>query len=80
MQSHLARADALLELDEEVRIEGQATRGMGIHLRHPPADTVGVELVIPGRVEGIRCVHAPPIGLTAVICGPPFRGVPGAPG
>src|SRR5215204_4603059 len=85
VQAHLVRADALLELDEEVRIHGQAPRGVRIHLRHPPPDAVGIELLIPRCVEGIRCVHAPPIGTDRRHLRPPVPrcakrpGVGGAP-
>src|SRR5687767_5468995 len=45
-------------LEEEPRVQIHAAFGSQIHLGHPTADTLRVELVIPGRIEPVGDVDA----------------------
>src|SRR4051812_28066174 len=58
LQTYLVRTEAVLELEQEVRIERDAALRSDVELRHPAVDAVRVELRVPRRVERIRQVHA----------------------
>jgi hypothetical protein len=69
------RAQAV-ELEEEPVVQTQATIAADIGLRHPIANAVGIELVIPGRIERIVTYTRLPSRLISTICGAPLRGLP----
>jgi len=53
-----ARAAGLLvEVDEEARVQREAAVGLAVELRQPAAQ-LGIELVVPGRVQRVRHIHA----------------------
>src|SRR5690242_21771356 len=56
-ESHLVRA-RLAEVDEEVRVDGEAAVRGGVELHHPAGESVGVELVVPRAVERVGEVDA----------------------
>src|SRR5215203_3635801 len=60
LQPDLVRS-LVTEVEEEVRVEGHPAFGVGIELDHPALDAVGIELGVPGHVEGIGEVDAPAI-------------------
>src|SRR5215218_1012037 len=60
LQPHLMRP-LVTEIEEEVRVEGHPAFGVGIELDHPALDAVGIELGVPGHVEGVGEVDAPAI-------------------
>src|SRR3954447_21806339 len=49
------------EVEEEVGVEAHAARRVGIELDHPTLDTFGIELRVPGQVERVGDVDAPPV-------------------
>ena len=55
------RPQPVLELDEELGIEGDAAVRRDVDLGHPPANPIGIELRVPGRIERVREVDAPAI-------------------
>src|SRR5215218_9680119 len=50
LEPHLMRP-LVAEIEEEVRVEGHPTFGIGIELDHPALDAVGIELADPGDVH-----------------------------
>src|SRR3990170_5600773 len=56
-EANLMRAHAL-RLEEESAVQFHAASGFHIHLHHPAPDTVGVELLVPRRVEPVGEVEA----------------------
>src|SRR5829696_718496 len=57
LQMHLVRTHAV-EFHESRGIEGNAAVRVGIHLRQPTLDPIGIELVVPYAIERIGDVHA----------------------
>src|SRR3546814_2073067 len=57
----LMRAEPILELQEEVGIERDAARGVGVDLDHPALDSFRIELPVPCRVERVRKVDPPAV-------------------
>src|SRR6266571_872531 len=59
LKAHLVRprrpARPVVEVDEEARIDRHPALRMAVDLQQPGAE-LGVELVVPGRVEGVRHV------------------------
>src|ERR1700691_3403907 len=51
-------AAQVLEFKKELRIERHSTRGLGIELYHPAANSVRIELHVPRRVQGVREIDA----------------------
>src|SRR5215213_9799528 len=49
------------KIEEEVGVEAHPALGVGIELDHPALDAVGIELSIPGQVEGVGDIDAAPI-------------------
>src|SRR6266516_1631968 len=47
-----------IAFDEEALVEADAAALADVQLGHPRADAVGVELLVPGAVQGIGEVHA----------------------
>src|SRR5690606_6511986 len=58
LQAHLVRPKAIGELHEEVLVDAEVAIRLGIDLHHPTLDAVGIELRIPGRIQGVGDVHA----------------------
>src|SRR5687768_9403028 len=61
LQAYLVRAPSaeVLAVREEALVDAKtAGRGVGVDLRHPGADAVGEELVVPGAVERVGDVDA----------------------
>ena len=50
-----------IELHKEIRIYAETTYLIGIEFDHPTAHSIRIELLIPGVVEGVSEVNAPPI-------------------
>src|SRR5712671_1567173 len=50
-----------LERDEEVRVNRDPAVRVDVDLRDPSADSLGVELRVDGRIEGIGYVNAPAV-------------------
>lgn len=48
-----AQALELIAVPGKVLIEADSPVGIGIKFDHPSVDAVGLELVIPGSVEGV---------------------------
>src|SRR5262245_36624303 len=61
LKPHLVRAVRGRPLDQELRIESDATVRAGVELHHPALDAVGVELRVDGAVERVREVDATPV-------------------
>src|SRR5205823_11335578 len=54
---HAAPAERIA-FDEEALVEADAAALADVQLGHPRADAVGVELLVPGTVQGVGEVHA----------------------
>src|SRR4051812_24916577 len=51
--------DAIIgALQKETWIESESTFRFGIELNHPTADSIGIKLLIPGRVKGVGEINA----------------------
>ena len=50
----------VVEVDEEVRVHAHAALGIAVDLQHPGAK-LGIELVVPGRVERVGHVQPPAV-------------------
>src|SRR5580658_1377664 len=51
-------AAQISEFEKELRVERHAAGGLGVELYHPTANSVGIELHVPGGVQGVREVGA----------------------
>src|SRR5690606_32121872 len=60
LQAHLVRPQRP-ELREEARVERHPPVLADVELRRPAHDALRVELLVPGRVERVREVDAPPV-------------------
>src|SRR5215213_3148865 len=60
LQPHLVRS-LVPEVEEEIGVDAHAPRRVGVKLDHPALDTLGVELRIPGEVEGVGDVDTPAV-------------------
>src|SRR5947209_12665161 len=50
-----------VELNEERGIERELAPRLGVELDHPAVDALRIELRVPGGVERVGQVHAPPV-------------------
>src|SRR5271155_1056989 len=54
-------ASQIPEFKKEFRVDGHATCRLGIELHHPAANSVGIELRVPRRIQRVREIDAPSI-------------------
>src|SRR5580698_8898758 len=69
-------AAQVAEFEKEFRVERHAAGGLGVELYHPAANSVGIELHVPGGVQGVGEIDATSVAAeldhlrTAVQCVP----------
>src|SRR6266550_2190311 len=56
-EMHLVNA-IVAALDEEIPVKADPTASAGVQLRHPTADAVGIELLVPRGVQRVREINA----------------------
>src|SRR5215217_2666022 len=57
LQAHLMWP-LVTEVEEEVGVEGHPTGRVSVELDHPALDALGIELRVPGQVEGVGDIDA----------------------